>query len=186
MPAVVCLFRGVNLGSQRRVSMEKLRAMFESLGLRDARTYVQSGNVVFQPDVRDMARLSKRIAQGFEDAFGFRSDVVLRTAEEMRGVIVRNPFEGRGIEPAKLLVWFLDRAPLVDAERKIGAMPIAPEEVVLGVRELYIHFPDGQGRSKLPWGQLEKALGCTGTGRNWNTVVNLLKMADDLGEQATG
>ena len=175
------MLRGVNLGSHRRLSMEALRAMFESLGLRDVRTYVQSGNIVFRTDARDIARLTKRIQQTFEATFGFHSDVLLRTAAEMRDVMAHNPFEGRGIEPAKLLVWFLEKEPTLESRERFSQIPIAPEEARLHVRELYIHFPNGQGRSKLPMAQIERALSGSGTGRNWNTVEKLTQMAETLG-----
>jgi uncharacterized protein (DUF1697 family) len=180
MPAVVCMLRGVNLGNRRRLSMEALKATFEALGLRDVSTYVQSGNIVFRTEARDMARLAKRIGQAFETTFGFHSDVLLRTAAEMRDAIARNPFEGRGIEPAKLLVWFLEKEPTPESREKFSRVPIAPEEARLHVRELYIHYPNGMGRSKLPMAQIERAISTTGTGRNWNTVEKLTEMAEKL------
>jgi uncharacterized protein (DUF1697 family) len=160
--------------------MEDLRAMLESLGFSGVQTYVQSGNVVFRTDARDMARLVKRIEQTFESTFGFHSDVLLRTAAEMLGVIAQNPFEGRGIEPAKLLVWFLEKDPTPECREKFSHIPISPEEAHLGVREIYIYYPNGMGRSKLPMAKIERALTCTGTGRNWNTVEKLTEMADNL------
>ncbi len=183
MPALVCMFRGVNLGSARRISMEALRGVFESLRLRDVRTYVQSGNVVFRGADRDVPGLAARIARKFEEAFGFRSEVLLRTAAEMREVIAQNPFEGRGIEPGKLLVWFLEKEPGAEAPGVVQALGIAPEEVRFGARELYIHFPNGQGRSKFAWPKVERAVGTPGTGRNWNTVLKLAEMAGE--ERAT-
>ena len=176
------MLRGVNLGAHRRISMEPLRAMFESLGLKEVRTYVQSGNIVFRTAAKDTRKLATRIAKQFESVFGFHSDIILRLAPEIRELIARNPFRGRSIDPAKLLVWFLEKDPPPDAQKKIQALPIAPEEIQFAPRELYIHFPNGQGRSKLPWPQLERALGCSGTGRNWNTVLKLAEMAESLPE----
>src|SRR5579875_3037792 len=95
MPVVVSMLRGVNLGPHRRIKMDALRALYESLGLRDAQTYVQSGNVVFKTRERNMASLAKRIEDEIERVFGFRSDVVVRTSGELRAAIAKNPFAGR-------------------------------------------------------------------------------------------
>src|SRR5258707_12701573 len=108
MTVIISMLRGVNVGGHNKIKMEALRALYESLKLRDSQTYVQSGNVIFRSDERDIARLTKRIEEGIERKFGFRPDVILRTAAEMRDVVERNPFaKRRGIEPGKLLVSFL-------------------------------------------------------------------------------
>jgi len=181
MAGVVSMFRGINLGSHRRVSMEALRAMFELLGLSEARSHVASGNIVFRADARDLVRLARKIEREFKEQFGFHSDVLLRTAAELRGVIAKNPFAGReGVEPAKLLVWFLEEEPPAASRAQFGEIRIAPEEARLEGRELYIYFPNGQGRSKAPMAQIERAIGGPGTGRNWNTVEKLAEMAGEL------
>ena len=97
----------------------------------------------------------------------------------MRDVIARNPFAKReGIEPNKLAVMFLAREPgrrfRVRAQNQTRV-----EELHLLGRELYIYFPDGMGRSKLP-AVLARALKNAGTARNWNTVMKLLEMAEKL------
>src|SRR5579864_1317366 len=108
MQVAISMLRGINVGGHKIVKMESLRAMYESLGLRDAQTYVQSGNVVFRTAARDLAPLAKRIESKIEQTFGFRPGVMLRTSSELREVIRRNPFAKRkGIEPGKLLVTFL-------------------------------------------------------------------------------
>src|ERR1700730_1502322 len=100
MTVVISMLRGVNVGPHNRVKMEELRALYESLKLREPQTYVQSGNVVFKTKERDSVKLAKRIEGGIEKKFGFQSDVVLRSTAELRDVIARNPFaKRRGIEP---------------------------------------------------------------------------------------
>src|ERR1700684_3137774 len=109
MAVIICMLRGVNLG-KRRMKMDALRALYESLGLRDVQTLVQSGNVVFRTDQKSMAALAKRIESAVERGFGFHSDVILRSASEVREVIERNPLAKRSDpEPSKFLVWFLLR-----------------------------------------------------------------------------
>lgn len=181
MTVVISMLRGVNLAAHRRIKMDALRALYESLGLRDPKTYVQSGNVVFGTEERDVARLARRIEEGIERTFGFRSDVINRTASELREVIARNPFAARdGIHPSKLIVNFLAGDPGQDARDKVASIKTDPEELHIDGRELYIYFPAGMGRSKLPMAAIERTLKIPGTSRNWNSVTKLLEMAERL------
>lgn len=180
MTAMIALLRGVNVGGHHQIKMEVLRALCESLGLCNPQTYIQSGNVVFQTKERDTAKLSAQIESAIEKKHGFRPDVVLRTAGELREVIAKNPFAKRkDIEPNKLIVTFLAAEPTAESRATVLALKPDPEELRLHGRELYIYFPDGMGRSKFP-AVLGKALKNTGTARNWNTVTKLLEMAEGL------
>jgi uncharacterized protein (DUF1697 family) len=179
MAVIISMLRGVNVGGHNKIKMEALRALYESLKLREAQTYVQSGNVIFRTDEWDLARLAKRIEDGIEKKFGFRPDVILRTAAEMREVVARNPFaKRRGIEPGKLLVSFLASDPEEEGRAKVRQMKCDPEEMRIEGREIYIYFPNGAGRSKLNWAGLGKMLRTTATGRNWNSVTKMLEMAE--------
>jgi len=179
MSVTICLLRGVNVGGHNKLPMEALRALFESLNLRGAQTYVQSGNVVFHTKEGDIARLTQHIQDAIEKKFRFRPGVVLRTAAEIKEVVARNPLPKRAVtEPGKLLVLFLADDPGKNAKAILAKVPRVAEEVHLRGREIYIFFPDGAGRSKLPWANLDRALGTTGTARNWNTVSKLLEMAE--------
>jgi len=181
MQVAISMLRGINVGGHKIVKMESLRAMYESLGLRDAQTYVQSGNVVFRTAARDLAPLAKRIESKIEQTFGFRPGVMLRTSSELREVIRRNPFAKRkGIEPGKLLVTFLAAAPSPEAREKMLGIPAHPEELCIEGREVFVYYPNGMGRSKLSPALIEKTLKTSGTGRNWNTVTTLLEMAEKL------
>src|SRR5215813_6594851 len=180
MTVVISLLRGVNLGT-RRIKMDALRTLYESLKFEDVATFIQSGNVVFRTKERDLAKVSKRIEDGIEKTFGFHSDVILRTTEEMRGVIARNPFAARKeIVPGKLLVWFLAAKPDAEARKKVLAVPADPEELRMDERELYIYFPNGQARPNLSMQAVERALKVCGSGRNWNSVLKLMEMAEKL------
>jgi len=149
MPAIVSMLRGVNVGGHNMIKMEALRALYTSLKLRDPRTYVQSGNVVFHAAARDLVKLGVQIEKAIEQSVGFRPTVVLRTAAEMRDVVERNPFAGRsGIEPGKLAVVFLARDPGQEALDRLVSLQPAPEELRVGGRELYVYYPEGMGRSK--------------------------------------
>lgn len=175
------MLRGVNLAKHRRIKMDELRAVYESLELRQPTTFIQSGNVIFLTGERQPARLAGRIEDAFERRFGFRSDVIVRTASELQDVIVRNPFAARqGIDPSRLIVTFLGADPGREAAEKVRSMKTDPEELRLDGRELYIYYANGQGRSKLPMAAIERTLRTPGTGRNWNSVVKMLDIAREL------
>jgi uncharacterized protein (DUF1697 family) len=181
MTVVISMLRGVNVGGHNKIKMDSLRALYESLGLEDPRTYVQSGNVVFTTDERDLVRLARRLEEGIERSFGFRPAVIVRTSSELREVIARNPFATRrGINPSKLLVTFLASDPGPEVREKVLQIKADPEELRFVGRELYIYFPNGMARPKLPWTVIEKMLKTPGTGRNWNTVTKLLEIAESL------
>lgn len=181
MPVVISMLRAVNLGPHRRVKMDDLRAICESLTLRDVQTYLQSGNVVFRAQERDATLLTRRLEREIERTFGFHSDVIARTVPEMRTVVARNPFANRlGIDPSKLLVTFLATDPGDEAREQVRSIKTHPEELHIDGRELYVYFPNGIGRSKLPSSAIEKALRTPATARNWNTVTKLLETAERL------
>jgi len=167
--------------------MEALRALYESIGLRDPQTYIQSGNVVFRTEERDLVRLGNRIEDAIERKFGFRPDAVLRTSSELRDAIRRNPFaRRRGIDPSKLLVTFLANHPDPEARDKVLRIKADPEELRIDGRELYIYYPNGMARPKLAWAAIAKTLKTSGTGRNWNTVTALLEMAEGMETSGCG
>jgi uncharacterized protein (DUF1697 family) len=181
MPVVISLLRGVNVGGHNLIRMEPLRAVYESLGLLDAQTYVQSGNVVFRTEAQNLPRLAKQIEDAIERTFGFRPAVIVRTPDELKDLIARNPFaERRGIAPNKLLVVFLVSSPDENARAKVLAIKTDPEELRMEGRELYMYFPEGMARPKLTWMAIEKILKIPATARNWNTVTKLLEMAVNL------
>jgi uncharacterized protein (DUF1697 family) len=181
MAVIISLLRAVNVGGHNKIKMEALRALSESLGLGEAQTYVQSGNVVFRTEERDLGRLAKRIEEAIERSFGFRPAVILRKASELRAVVERNPFaRRRGIDPSRLLILFLERDPGGEARAKVLGIKADPEELRMEGREVYIYYPDGMARPTLPWAAIEKMLQTPGTARNWNTVRKLVEMAERL------
>jgi uncharacterized protein (DUF1697 family) len=181
MPVVIAMLRGVNLGPHNRVKMEELRALCGTLKLRDAQTYVQSGNVLFRTDDRDLQKASKRLEDAIEKEFKFRCDVIVRTTAEMKDVVARNPVaKRRGIDPRKLLVTFLSADPGEEARAKVRAIKTAPAELWIEGREVFIYFPNGMARPKLSWPTIPKLLNVSGTGRNWNSVVKMTQMAEEM------
>ena len=168
--------------------MEALRAVYEALNLEEPRTHVQSGNVIFRTNEKNSPALSKKIEKVIEREFGCRPEVILRTTNELRNAVSASPFaSGRNLEPGKILVTFLASEPVPDAHTTLFKFKSHPEEIHLKGRELYIYFPDGAGRSKLPWSSIAKLLKTTGTARNWNSVTKMLAIAEELeGKESCG
>jgi len=181
MSVVISLLRGINVGGHHQIKMDALRKLYESLGLLEAQTHLQSGNVIFKTKRRDLVLLAKQIEHGIERSFGFRVDVMVRTPSDLRDVIARNPFAMRaGIDPSRLLVTFLAGNPAAEARDRLLRIKVDPEELRIDGRELYTYFPNGMARPKLSWAVIEKTLKTSGTGRNWNTVTKLLEIAEKL------
>jgi len=181
MPVVISLLRAVNVGGHAVIKMADLCTLYESIKLENVQTYVQSGNVIFQTDERDLAKLAKKIQGAIAKKFGVTPGVILRTTAEMRDVVARNPFAKRkGIEPNKLHVSFLDVNLKPAACEQLQALCLTTEELIPIGRELYIYCFNGMGKSKIPWTKVDKICSTRGTARNWNSVTKLLEMAGAL------
>ena len=178
MPVVVGLLRAVNLGGHNIVKMDQLRQLCITLGFEDVATYVQSGNVVFRTRL-PVSEAATVLEDGIQKDFGFRSDVIARTADEMREVVARNPFTMEGRDASKLLVLFLASDPGTEVRNRLATIPTAGEEVKAVGREVFLYYPQGMGRSKVS-AAVDKVTRVKGTGRNWRTVTKLLAMAEDL------
>lgn len=172
MTTHVALLRAVNVGG-RFVKMADLVALFADLGFAGARTYLQSGNVVFDAGRADRAKVAARIEAGIEQRFGFRSEAILRTGAELTKLIAKNPFpEMAKDDPSHLLVMFLAGAPTRDDKAAVTMTWDGPETWRLVGSDLFICYPAGIGKSKL-----KLKLKTPGTGRNWNVVTALAGMA---------
>jgi len=157
--------------------MTDLRNFIAQLGLEDVRSLLQSGNLVFSSKVRTSTELERFLETEAADRLSLEVDFFVRTPDEWKSIIRQNPFRKEAErDPGHLVVLFLKAAPSVEDMVALQAAIRGPETVRAKGKQAYIFFPDGQGRSKLTSGILEKHLG-RGTGRNWNTVLKLGIMA---------
>lgn len=181
MPVIISMLRGVNVGGHNKIKMDALRSLYLSLKLKNPQTLIQSGNVIFQTQDKDLTLLSKRIQDAIHRKFGFRPDVLLRTIAELRDVIANTPFpSSRNLDPSKILIVFLADKPGAQSCTDLVKIKCDPEELHIRGRELYIYFPNGMARPKLAWPLIEKTLRVSGTGRNWSSVTKLLELAESL------
>ncbi len=171
MTRFVALLRGINVGG-RTLKMADLRAVVEAAGGTDVATYIQSGNVVLSHPMRSPDRLAAHLAGAIEDATGMAVPVMARTATEWDAVVATNPFPDAG--GTTLHVVFLDQSPDPDAFGDLDLGSFAPEECAVVGRELYLHLPNGMGRSALATELAKRRRPmAVGTSRNWNTVLTL-------------
>jgi len=176
MPGFIALLRGVNVGGNT-LSMEQLRAVCAELGAENARTYVQSGNLVFAAP-GSASRWATALERKLAGESRLAVSVIVRTAAKMAKVVAGNPFvKEKGIDPAKLHVTFLQQAPVKAALKKLDSLSAGADRLKLAGKEIYLHCPNGYGRTKLSNNALEKALGVRATTRNWNSVNKLCDMA---------
>ena len=176
-PRHVALLRGINVGGKHMLPMAELVRLFEEAGAADVRTYIQSGNVVFDASPVAAQRLVSTVADAIEEEFGFASCVVLRTGVEMKRAIAANPFLAKGADEKTLHVGFLERAPAKGGAAKLDPHRSPGDRFALSGREIYLHLPNGAARSKLTNAYFDSALGMTSTFRNWRTVNKLVEMA---------
>jgi uncharacterized protein (DUF1697 family) len=175
MPAPIgyaALLRAINVGGTGKLPMTELAKLCTKAGLCDVKTYIASGNVVFTSPAKEPA-VKATLEQALAKHMKKPVPVALRTAKELEAAIAANPFPN--VEPARLLIVFFDE-PLTKASLE-GAVTPAGEELAIRGRELFIHFPIGQGQSKLKLPIFKKS----GTGRNLNTVMKLAEMTRALG-----
>ncbi|MBY3175485.1 DUF1697 domain-containing protein [Rhizobium leguminosarum] len=170
MPVYIALLRAVNVGGTGSLPMAELKAICEGLGFSDVKTYIQSGNVLFRSDEAEKT-VGERLDEALSKTMGKRPGVMVRSRKELDGIVADAP--SPDAKPNFLLVYFLPEKPPGNALEKM----VAPdgEEAKLAGREIYVHYPNGSGRSKLKLPALKP-----GTSRNLNTVRKLAEMAAAL------
>jgi uncharacterized protein (DUF1697 family) len=178
MTSVVSMLRGINVGGKRLIRMADLVDLYASIGLAKPQSYIQSGNVLFGTSKKNLTGLAGQIGDAIHGRFDIRTDVILRTSQELAGIIDKNPFAARAEVLGKsLVVHFLAADPVAGAQDRIHSLPPSPEELHLLGHELYVYYPDGVGRATVSQSLIDRALGVPVTGRNWNTVLKLLELA---------
>lgn len=172
----VALLRGINVGGRNKLPMKTLAAMFTAAGAESVRTYIQSGNVLFDAPAKRAGQIAPAVVAAIRSQFGYETPVIIRTATELAAVIAGNPFLKSGDEAA-LHVGFLEAAPtpagvkLLDLDRSPG-----DSFRVIG-REIFLHLPNGVARTKLTNAWFDSRLRTVSTIRNWRTILKLAELA---------
>ncbi|MGH3301141.1 MAG: DUF1697 domain-containing protein [Streptosporangiaceae bacterium] len=186
MPRYLALLRGINVGGRNKVAMAELRLIATQLGYIDVATYIQSGNLLFTSGDADAAGHARALEGRIAEQLGVRPAVVVISAAELARTIADNPFPDerngrclhavfRDTEPTAA-----ERSRIADAVGRARANGSADDAVVVG-RTLFLHTPDGFGRSELAARLVSAAAPTAGTARNWVTVTRLMEMLTDGG-----
>ena len=170
MTSYVALLRGINLMGGTTLRMADLKAIAEKLGLKDVRTFIASGNLLFT-STKSEAAVKGALESAMEKRMSRTVGVMVRTADEIAAAAAANPFADA--PPSFTVAIFLDRAPPKDALDH--ARNVEGERMALGRREIYVHYPRGQGQSRLAI-----PVAAAGTARNMNTVARLAELAKEM------
>jgi uncharacterized protein (DUF1697 family) len=178
METYIALLRGINVSGHKMMKMEELKKVLQSLNFTNIRSYIQSGNILFETEKADSIFLEKQIGEIIFKNFGFPVPVVIRNRQELEKIHEKNPFLGKRNEPVeKLHVTFLAKEPDPVNLKKIEGSLFFPDEFVISGSEVYLFCPNGYGRTKLTNTFFETNLKLSATTRNWNTVETMLKMS---------
>jgi uncharacterized protein (DUF1697 family) len=174
MTAFIAMIRGINVGGRRRIPMDGLVTLFTSLGFTNVGTCVQSGNVIFSSTDSNPEDLAAKIEREILKTFDFTVRAILRSSDEMQGVVTGNPFlKEVGVNTGALHVTFLSDTPPRSLADILGSAEDGADRYVLIGKEVYLSCPDGYGRTKFSNTFFEKKLKIAATTRNWKTVIAL-------------
>jgi uncharacterized protein (DUF1697 family) len=177
MDTYIALFRGINVGGNNILPMLDLVAMLEDLGLSNIKTYIQSGNVIFQSKKINSVELSQNICTTIKERRGFIVQVIILDIDELKNAIASNPFTGINTEPNALHFFFLPSLPEHSDLQALESVKKDSEQFRLIDKIFYLYAPEGIGRSKLVM-KVEKILGVAVTARNWRTVSKIMDMVE--------
>jgi len=178
VPVYIALFRGINVGGKNKISMKSLTGLLEASGYVGVRTYIQSGNVLFQSTPSKAVNFMRDIGKAIKDNHGFHPSIIVLDVKELDKAICANPFPDAEGNPKSLHLYFLTHTPKQPDLERLNQVKSASESFQLIGNVFYLYAPDGVGRSKLA-AQVEKLVGVKATARNWNTVTKLLEMTHD-------
>jgi len=172
----ILLLRGINVGGKNRLPMKELTLVLEKVGCTGVATYIQSGNIVLTSHISSKSRLSELISNTILNAYGFEPKVHLLLPRQLEAAVVANPFPDAVSNPKSLHLFFLSKSPSTSGLEMLETFKSDTEDLSLVMNTLYLHAPDGIGRSRLV-ANIEKTLDVDVTARNWRTVVKLLDLS---------
>jgi uncharacterized protein (DUF1697 family) len=178
MNTYISMLRGINVSGQKKTSMTELRELYESLGLKNVRTHIQSGNVIFKSPSADPLKLKSKIESAIKESLGFDAPVFIRTRDDFQKLIKETPYPKK--DPGKRHVTFLSDIPRLMPLDEIERIKDKSEEFLISGREVYLFLPNGSGKTKLSNTFFEKKLNVGATTRNWNTVLTLYAMSEGM------
>jgi uncharacterized protein (DUF1697 family) len=180
MKAYITLLRGINVSGSKMIKMDALRALFEEIGCKNVKTYIQSGNVVFR-SVKDAGYLQRAIQENIFNSHGFDVPVWVLNPEDIQKALDENPFLKREcMEREKLYFTFLDKVPDIALLEKLKQYKKPEEEFYCLDKAIHLYLPTGYGKTKLDNNSIENKLKVKATTRNLKTLETLANMAKEV------
>lgn len=173
----IALFRGINVGGKNVLPMSELRSDLKGMGLENIRTYIQSGNVVFDSESKNVRALAQAITERIQRQRGFGPRVLIISRKDLQLAIKANPFPDAVSDPQSLHFFFLDDAPATPNLKALDEAKAPTEAYMIKGKLFFLHAPEGVGRSKLA-ASAEKYLGVAVTARNYRTVEKIAALAE--------
>lgn len=171
------MLRGINVSGHKRIRMQDLKALYESIGFINVTTYVQSGNAVFDSRSADAKKIAASIEAKIDQSFGYAVSVFVRTKNDFHLIIENNPFLSKA-DSTKLHVTFLAKLPAKTAVSRLPVPKGIADEFLLAGKEIYLYCPNGYGSTKISNNFFERHLDTRATTRNWRTVGALYNIAE--------
>jgi len=179
MKKYISILRGINVSGKNLIKINSLKEMYEALGFLNVKTYIQSGNVVFQSAATNLEKLEMLISDGILDRFTFNVPVFVREVSELKDILARNPFlKEMEEDSSKLHLTFLSKAPEKQHVESIGNFSYLPDKYFIVERTVYLFCPNGYGKTKLNNNFFENKLKVKATTRNLRTLMELVKLGD--------
>lgn len=180
MNSFICLLRGINVGGAHKIKMADLRILLSSSGFQDITTYIQSGNILFRTELNSAHEIEDRVKTMLLEHYGYDINVIVLSIEELDFIISNNPFLNKEDNFSKLLVTTFKSAPNQSGiDDILKFVETTDDNLTFEKRFMYLHCPNGYGKTKLTSNLLDRKLGTSGTTRNWKTILKIKELSQD-------
>jgi uncharacterized protein (DUF1697 family) len=170
--------RAVNVAGHQPVAMADLRSVLAKIGMHEPQSVLQSGNLIFRSSPKRTDELESLLEREAAKRLALETDIMVRSADELAAIVSANPFRAEAkSDPGHLVVLFCKAETEKALVSELAASITGREKVRAKGKQLYIFYTDGIGRSRLTNAAIERKIGTSGTGRNWNTVLRLAAIA---------
>jgi uncharacterized protein (DUF1697 family) len=178
METYISILRGINVGGQKKVLMDDLKKLYIEIEFKNVRTYIQSGNVIFDYEKSKPSQLAKQIEDKISEKYKFHVPVIIRNSFELQEILNNNPFlKEKNIDIEKLHITFLSDEPEKKKAEEILKFNYNPDKFICSKKEVYVYCPNGYGNTKLNNTFFERKLNVSATTRNLKTVNELTRIA---------
>jgi len=178
MKTYIALLRGINVSGKNLIKMAELKVLFTKIGLNDVTTYIQSGNVIFTSEENNTLKIETEIIKAIKTKFGYDLKVLVITKKLLKNIFSSNPFlADKNKVLSSLFVTFLHESPNKEGIPLLKNYTTKQEEFIVDNKIVYLHYPNGSGRSKLSNNLIESKLKSSATTRNWRTITKLLELS---------